>query len=84
MVLLPVSPPSGSALIWHAVGPACLQWIEAGGAADKAAKCAAVMQLLEDKVLVPFSGAKYPLEQFKEAMAASTAVGRGAKLFLQG
>jgi NADPH:quinone reductase-like Zn-dependent oxidoreductase len=43
---------------------------------------ARVMDLLEKKVIVPFSGRKFPLAQVKEAVAASGEVGRGGKILL--
>lgn len=61
-------------------------WIE-DATTDKAAVVAEVLKLLADKVIVPYSGKAYPIadvDQVKEAVAASLAVGRGAKLFLQG
>lgn len=57
------------------------QWIEKP---HKDAAVAEVMKLLEDKVIVPFVGETYPLEQFKEAIVKSQEVGHGAKIFLQG
>ena len=35
-----------------------------------------LLDLMEKKILVPFSGEKYPLDHVKEAVKASNAVGR--------
>lgn len=43
---------------------------------------ARVMDLLEKKIIVPFSGRKFPLSQVKEAVEASGQVGRGGKILL--
>mmetsp|Transcript_35445 Transcript_35445/g.78638 ORF Transcript_35445/g.78638 Transcript_35445/m.78638 type:complete len:331 (-) Transcript_35445:737-1729(-) len=56
------------------------EWIEQQ---DKASVVAAVMKLLADKVIVPFSGESFPMEQVKEVLVKSQEVGRGAKLFLR-
>jgi NADPH:quinone reductase-like Zn-dependent oxidoreductase len=41
-----------------------------------------LLDLMEKKILVPFAGNKYPLDQVKEAVKASNEVGRGGKILL--
>ncbi|KAK9841202.1 hypothetical protein WJX74_001835 [Apatococcus lobatus] len=43
-----------------------------------------VMKLLEDNVIQPLTGKTYRLEDFKEAIKASTEIGHGGKILLEG
>ncbi|CAL8467965.1 g7503 [Coccomyxa elongata] len=60
-----------------------VKWVEQlGEARDE--KLKDVMDLLEQGVIVPFSGKKFPLEQANEAIAESWKEARGGKVFLEG
>jgi NADPH:quinone reductase-like Zn-dependent oxidoreductase len=58
-------------------------WLDADGAEGKQRKLDRVQQLLADKVMVPLSGASFPLEKAREAIKESQRPGRGGKVFLE-
>ncbi|KAK9830035.1 hypothetical protein WJX72_009314 [[Myrmecia] bisecta] len=58
------------------------KWIDMLGA-QREEKLHYMMNLIAQRVIKPYSGTTYPLEQFEEAMHESKSAARGGKVFLQ-
>ena len=59
-------------------------WMESKSLEDQKEVIDEVMSLLADKVITPYSGEKFPLEQAAEAVVAAQQPARGGKVFLEG
>ena len=61
-----------------------MPWTNSKAPADRDAVLQEVMDLLASKVIVPFSGARMPLEEAAAAVAAAQAAARGGTVLLEG
>ncbi|GMH36513.1 hypothetical protein BSKO_04381 [Bryopsis sp. KO-2023] len=59
-------------------------WLERLGETEVVRRAVAIMKLMDNNVLVPYSGKKFPLERVQEAIRASRQAARGGKVLLQG
>jgi NADPH:quinone reductase-like Zn-dependent oxidoreductase len=61
-----------------------IPYIDSLGKEERAKFMQEVMQLLADKVIVPYAGQKFPLEEAAAAMAEAQKPARGGKVLLEG
>lgn len=61
-----------------------MPWTDSLPTEERACVMAAVMQLLADGVITPYSGQRFPLERAIEAIGVATSAARGGKVLLEG